>query len=60
MGEAGVSGQQTRRRLQEVGLAYRRAFGWLWWIPFSLRYIRRLWSRLPSPGRDRKRTGQGG
>ncbi|MCT0208540.1 glycosyltransferase [Synechococcus sp. CS-1332] len=60
MGEAGVSGQQTRRRLQEVRLAYGRAFGWLWWIPFSLRYGRRLWSRLPSLGRERKATGRGG
>lgn len=59
MGEAGVSGQQTRRRLQEVRLAYHRAFGWLWGIPFSLRYIRRLWSRLPSPGRHWKVTEQG-
>ncbi len=59
MGEAGVSGQQTRRRLQEVRLAYGRAFGWLWWIPFGLRYIRRVWSRLPRPGRERKGTGEG-
>jgi hypothetical protein len=51
MGSAGASGQQTRRRLQEVRLAYRRAFGCLWWIPFGLRYGRRLWSRLqPVPG----------
>jgi glycosyltransferase involved in cell wall biosynthesis len=54
MGEAGVSGQQTRRRLQEVRLAYGRAFGWLWWIPFSLRYVRRVWSRLPGPRQERK------
>ena len=60
MGQAGVSGQQTRRRLQEVKLAYVRAFGWLWWIPFSLRYIRRLWSRLPSLAGNLKGTGRGG
>ena len=54
MGEAGASGQQTGRRLQEVALAYRRAFGWLWCIPFSLRYVRRLWSRLPGPRRWQK------
>ncbi len=60
MGEAGVSGQQTRRRLQEVRLAYGRAFGWLWWIPFLLRYVRRLWSRLPALGGERKGTGRGG
>ena len=42
MAEGGVSGQQTRRRLQEVRHAYRRAFGWRWWFPFAARYIRRL------------------
>jgi glycosyltransferase involved in cell wall biosynthesis len=42
MSGAGVSGQQTRRRLQEVRRAYRRAFGWRWWFPFAMRYIRRL------------------
>ena len=58
MGEAGVSGQQTRRRLKEVKLAYVRVFGWLWWIPFLLRYVRRLWSRLPSASGERKRMGR--
>ncbi len=58
MGEAGVSGQQTRRRLQEVRLAYGRAFGWLWWIPFSLRYVRRVWSRLPGPRQARNPNRQ--
>ena len=42
MDSGGISGQQTRRRLQEVFHAYRRAFGWIWWFPFLLRYIRRL------------------
>ncbi len=46
MGEDGASSQQAGRRLQEVRLAYLRAFGWRWWIPFALRYCRRLWSRL--------------
>ena len=46
MGDAGVSGQQTQRRLQEVRRAYRRAFGWCWWFPFVARYIRRLASLL--------------
>ncbi len=46
MGVEGASGQQAGRRLQEVRLAYRRAYGWCWWIPFALRYGRRLWSRL--------------
>jgi len=42
MADAGVSGQQTKRRLQEVRRAYRRAFGWRWWFPFLVRYIKRL------------------
>lgn len=42
MADAGVSGQQTQRRLQEVALAYRRAFARRWWFPFVARYIRRL------------------
>jgi glycosyltransferase involved in cell wall biosynthesis len=42
MADAGVSGQQTQRRLQEVARAYRRAFAWRWWFPFVARYIRRL------------------
>lgn len=54
MGEAGASGQQTGRRLQEVALAYRRAFGWLWGLPFGLRYVRRLWSRRPGAEQGRK------
>lgn len=42
MAEGGVSGQQIKRRLQEVRRAYRRAFGLRWWFPFVARYIRRL------------------
>jgi len=42
MSDAGVSGQQTQRRLQEVCRAYSRAFGCYWWFPFVARYIRRL------------------
>jgi len=60
MAEGGASGQQTRRRLQEVALAYRRAFGWLWGIPYLLRYARRLWSRLAPLGQDRKEPRRGG
>ena len=41
MGDGGVSGQQTRRRLYEVARAY-RAFACSWWFPFVSRYIRRL------------------
>jgi glycosyltransferase involved in cell wall biosynthesis len=48
MADGGVSGQQTQTRLQEVRKAYRRAFGWLWWLPFVLRYLRRLASLLQS------------
>ena len=46
MGDAGVSAQQTRRRLREVNFSYRQAFGWRWWIPFVARYLRRLASRF--------------
>jgi hypothetical protein len=42
MGDGGISGQQTRRRLQEVRRAYRRAFGLSWAVPFLLRYLYRL------------------
>lgn len=42
MSDAGVSGQQTQRRLTEVCRAYRRAFARHWWFPFVARYIRRL------------------
>ena len=42
MTSGGISGLQTQRRLQEVRCAYLRAFGWLWWLPFVARYIRRL------------------
>ena len=48
MADAGVSGQQTQRRLHEVRRAYRRAFGWRWWFPFLARYIRRLLSLFGS------------
>jgi glycosyltransferase involved in cell wall biosynthesis len=46
MADGGVSGQQTQRRLQEVRRAYRRAFGWCWWFPFLMRYLRRVASLL--------------
>lgn len=50
MGDGGVSGQQTRRRLAEVRRAYRRAFGALWPMPFLLRYAQRILSRFePAP-----------
>jgi hypothetical protein len=43
---------------QALALAYGRAFGWLWWIPFSLRYVRRVWSRLPGPRQARNPNRQ--
>lgn len=46
MAEGGISGQQTHRRLQEVCRAYRRAFGWYWWLSFLMRYSRRTASLL--------------
>jgi glycosyltransferase involved in cell wall biosynthesis len=46
MSDGGVSGQQTQRRISEVQKAYRFSFGCLWWIPFGLRYLRRLISIL--------------
>jgi hypothetical protein len=46
MGDAGISGRQTRRRLLEVWRAYFNAFGILWWFPFMLRYVRRSASLL--------------
>ena len=46
MDAGGISGQQTQRRLLEVRRAYRRAFGWWWWVPFLTRYLRRLASLL--------------
>lgn len=46
MADGGVSGQQPRRRLQEVRRAYHRAFGWGWWFPFLMRYLRRSASLL--------------
>ena len=42
MSDGGVSGQQTSRRLKEVRHAYFRAFGWYWFIPFLMRYLKRL------------------
>jgi len=42
----GVSGQQTLRRLMEVRRAYHHTFGWRWWFPFLMRYLRRMASLL--------------
>jgi len=52
MGDGGVSGQQTRRRLHEVRQAYRRSFGGIWPVPFLLRYGQKILSRFdPAPSR---------
>lgn len=42
MSDGGVSNQQTQLRFQEVLLSYIKAFGWLWFLPFVARYIRRM------------------
>lgn len=42
MYSGGASAQQTWRRLYEVFLAYRSAFGWRFFVPVVLRYLRRL------------------
>ena len=42
MSLGGISGQQTKRRLKEVSYAYRRAFGWTWFLTFLARYFRRF------------------
>jgi hypothetical protein len=47
MQSGGVSGRESRRRFQEVRRAYVRAFGWLWWLPYGLRYAQRLASLIP-------------
>ena len=46
MADSGVSSQLTKLRLYEVYRAYHRAFGWLWFFPFILRYLRRFVSLL--------------
>jgi glycosyltransferase involved in cell wall biosynthesis len=48
MADDGVSGRKTHLRLREVQRAYCRAFGWLWWFPFFMRYARRFSSLLYS------------
>lgn len=46
MGDQGVSGKKTKRRLLEVRKAYRRRFGKIWFLPVLLRYIRRIISLM--------------
>lgn len=46
MYEGGASSRQARRRLFEVYKAYRKAFGWKWFLPVFMRYFRRFVSIL--------------
>ena len=48
IGDSGISRQETKRRLMEVKMAYTRAFGNQWWIPFFLRYLQRIQSVIRS------------
>ena len=43
---AGISNTQTKRRLQEVQLAYKKYFSYMWWFPFLMRYIKKLSSLI--------------
>ncbi|WP_413744866.1 glycosyltransferase [Synechococcus sp. MIT S9451] len=42
--DGGVSAQYSKRRFNEVRKAYTASFSHLWWLPFILRYFRRLLS----------------
>ena len=42
MSDGGISGIQTQKRLSEVRLAYKNTFGFMWWFPFLMRYIKKL------------------
>jgi hypothetical protein len=44
MGNSGVSARESKRRINEVISSYKKAFGYLWFFPFLLRYLQRLWS----------------
>ena len=46
LSDAGVSGTQTQKRLQEVQLAYKKNFGYIWWFPFLMRYIKKISSLI--------------
>lgn len=46
MGDSGVSAIQGKKRFKEVSIAYKKAFGNLWFIPFIFRYLQRLISLL--------------
>ena len=42
IGQIDVNSLRQWRRLLEVRRAYRGAFGSFWWVPFLMRYFRRL------------------
>lgn len=44
IGDSGISQQQSIQRFREVKLAYAKAFGSLWWMPFLCRYFQRIQS----------------
>lgn len=46
MGDEGISGKMTFRRLYEVFRAYKNSFQNLWIIPFMLRYIKKIFLKL--------------
>jgi len=46
MGDAGVSGKETRLRLSEVKRAYSSAFSFCWPVTYALRYVYRFFSLL--------------
>lgn len=44
MSDGGISGRQTWLRIKEVIQSYMYSFGFLWFVPFLARYLRRLTS----------------
>jgi len=46
IGDAGISTKQTKHRLAEVKQAYENSFKYVWWIPFAMRYLRRIMTIL--------------
>ena len=39
--EGGVSSRRFKQRISEVRRAYKLTFGFIWWFPFIMRYIKR-------------------
>jgi glycosyltransferase involved in cell wall biosynthesis len=46
IGEGGISSKQTKQRLREVKKAYQDVFKQWWWIPFAMRYLQRIQSKI--------------